>query len=53
MTEAPEVMQTEPEVVFQRIIHEGLVGDAFLRRFTVTYDVPRERVICGGAARAV
>jgi hypothetical protein len=39
--------------LFQPIIHEGLVGDAFLRRFTVTYDVARERVIFGDAARAI
>ena len=39
--------QTDPEVMFQRIIYDGLVGDAFLRRFTVTYDLPRERVVFG------
>jgi len=44
-TEAPSVAQTDPEVMFQRIIYDGLVGDAFLRRFTVTYDLPRERVV--------
>jgi hypothetical protein len=35
--------------MFQRIIYDGLVGDAFLRRFTVTYDLPRERVVFGPA----
>ena len=44
-TGAPSVAQTDPEVMFQRIIYDGLVGDAFLRRFTVTYDLPRERVV--------
>lgn len=48
-TGAPSVAQTEPEVMFQRIIYDGLVGDAFLRRFTVTYDLSRERVIFGQA----
>lgn len=38
-TYAPELVQTEPEVMFQRIIHDGLIGDAFLRRFAVTYDL--------------
>jgi hypothetical protein len=33
--------------MFQRIIDDGLVGDAFLRRFTVTCDLLRERVIFG------
>jgi len=46
-TEAPSVAQTDPEVMFQRIIYDGLVGDAFLSRFTVTYDLPRERVVFG------
>jgi hypothetical protein len=46
-TEAPSVAQTDPEVMFQRIIYDGLVGDAFLRGFTVTYDLPRERVVFG------
>jgi predicted aspartyl protease len=36
---APELAQTEPDVMFQRIIHDGLIGDAFLRRFAVTYDL--------------
>jgi Aspartyl protease len=53
VTDAPAVAQRHPEVMFQRIIYNGLVGDAFLRRFTVTYDVPRERVIFGDAPRAV
>ena len=43
VTEGTEVAQPDPEVVFQRIVHEGLVGNASRRRFTVTYDVPRER----------
>jgi len=36
---APELAQQAPEVQFQRIIYDGLLGDAFLRRFAVTYDV--------------
>ncbi len=53
VTDAPAVAQPHPEVMFQRIIYDGLVGDAFLRRFTVTYDVSCERVIFGEAPRAV
>jgi len=41
----PELAQQDPEVMFQRIIHEGLVGTAFLRRFAVTYDVAGSRMI--------
>lgn len=52
-TGAPSVAQTDPDVTFQRIIYDGLVGDAFLRRFTVTYDVPRERVVFGRAEATI
>jgi hypothetical protein len=38
-TGAPELAHDEPDVIFQRIIHDGLIGDAFLRRFVVTFDV--------------
>jgi hypothetical protein len=38
---APELGQDDPDVMFQRIIYDGLVGDAFLRRFAVTFDIPR------------
>jgi predicted aspartyl protease len=44
-TGAPELAQTEPEVMFQRIVHDGLVGNAFLRNFAVTYDVAGSRMI--------
>ena len=40
VTGFPELGQDDPGVMFQRIIQDGLVGDAFLRRFTVTFDVP-------------
>jgi len=31
--------------MFQKIIHDGLVGDSFLRNFAVTYDVANARMI--------
>jgi hypothetical protein len=37
-------------VRFERIIHDGLLGDAFLRRFSVTFDVPGSRLIFTRAA---
>lgn len=46
-TGAPHLAQRDPEVMFQRIIHDGLVGDAFLRDYVVTYDVPGARMIFG------
>jgi hypothetical protein len=39
-TGAPQLGQDDPAVMFQRIIYDGLVGHAFLRRFAVTFDVP-------------
>jgi hypothetical protein len=31
--------------MFQKIIYQGLVGDAFLRNFITTYDLPNSRMI--------
>ena len=42
---APAIRQSDPEVMFQKIIFDGLVGDAFLRNFIVTYDLPAARMI--------
>ncbi len=44
-TLAPELALPKPDVMFQRIIHDGLVGDAFLRNFLVTWDIPASRMI--------
>ncbi len=41
----PGLAQEDPDVMFQDIRYEGLVGDAFLRRFAVTFDVPARRVM--------
>lgn len=42
---APGISQDDPEVMFQAIRYDGLVGDAFLRRFAVTFDIPARRVV--------
>lgn len=31
--------------MFQRIIHDGLIGDAYLKHFIVTFDLPRRELI--------
>ena len=49
---APDLEQRDLQVMFQRIIYDGLVGDDFLRRFTVTFDLPRARLILGPKAPA-
>ncbi len=41
---APELAQDTPEVMFQSIIHDGLLGHAFLSRHAVTWDIPRSRL---------
>ena len=41
---APALAQENPDVMFQRIIHDGLLGHAFLRDFTVTWDLSRSLI---------
>ena len=45
MAEAPSILQRDPAVMFQKIIYDGLVGDAFLRSYDVTYDLAGARMI--------
>lgn len=45
LTEAPTFCQHDPQVMFQKIIYDGLVGDAFLRNFITTYDLANSRMI--------
>lgn len=42
---APGIGQADPAVMFQKIIYDGLAGNAFLRNFAVTYDLPGTRMI--------
>lgn len=42
---APSIHVTDPQVMFQKIIYDGLAGDRFLRNFTTTYDLARSRMI--------
>jgi hypothetical protein len=44
LREAPSVAQTDPDVMFQKIIYDGLLGDDFLGRYDVTYDLGRSRL---------
>lgn len=45
VTGAPSICQRDPKVMVQKIIYDGLVGDAFLRNFIVTYDLQNARMI--------
>jgi hypothetical protein len=47
LTAAPTFRQHDPEVMFQKIIYDGLIGDKFLRNFVTTYDLARSRMIFG------
>lgn len=42
---APDLWQDEPKVMFQNIRYDGLIGDDFLRRYTVTFDIPGSRMV--------
>lgn len=44
-TAAPELKQENLSVMFQKIIYDGLIGNDFMKRFTVTYDLPNSRII--------
>jgi hypothetical protein len=43
----PSLAQDDPDVMFQETVYEGLVGNAFLSRFAVAYDVPGAQMIFG------
>lgn len=45
LTTAHAFRQHDPQVMFQKIIHDGLIGDAFLRNFVTTYDLANSRMI--------
>jgi hypothetical protein len=45
VTGAPGIGLADPTVMFQKIIYDGLIGNAFLRNFAVTYDLPNTRMI--------
>lgn len=50
--EAPSVSQCDVDGMFQEIIYDGLLGDAFLRSYDVTYDIPRSRASFARSANA-
>lgn len=52
LADAPRICQADPDVMFQEIIYDGLVGDRFLRNFIVTYDLLRSRMVFAVPPRA-
>ena len=44
-TGAPQMRQADLDVMFQKIIYDGLVGHGFLKNFIVTFDIPNAQII--------
>jgi hypothetical protein len=44
---APDTAQERPRVQFQDIVHDGLVGTAYLERFRFSFDVTGQRLVLG------
>ncbi|QIG43239.1 hypothetical protein G5V58_11160 [Nocardioides anomalus] len=44
---APETAQASPRVMFQDIVHDGLVGSEFLYRYRFSFDLAGERLVLG------
>jgi hypothetical protein len=42
---APAMRLENSPVMFQDVIHDGLVGDGYFKHFVVTYDLPASRLI--------
>jgi len=53
LTGASQYSVTGLEVMFQKIIYDGLVGDRFLRNFTTTYDLENNRMIFSGSEQPI
>jgi hypothetical protein len=50
LADAPETAQPAPRVQFQEIIHDGLIGTAYLERYRLSIDVSGARLILGPRA---
>lgn len=42
--DTPGLAQHDPDVMFQQIIHDGLIGHAYLSSFIVTWDIPNSQI---------
>jgi len=47
LADATEVGQSDPAVMFQEIIYDGLIGREFLAQGPVTFDLQRDRLLVG------
>ncbi|WP_371400727.1 retropepsin-like domain-containing protein [Kribbella sp. NBC_00662] len=44
---APQTAQAAPRIMFQDIIHDGLVGTGYLERYRMTFDITGARLVLG------
>ncbi|MBX3170443.1 MAG: retropepsin-like domain-containing protein [Candidatus Eremiobacteraeota bacterium] len=47
VSESPSLTQEKSPVVFRKLLAEGVLGQDFLRRYTVTFDLPNSELIFG------
>jgi hypothetical protein len=45
LTHATDIAQSDVTAMFQEVIYDGLLGDTFLRKYDVTYDLPNSRLL--------
>lgn len=45
VSKTPTIKQLKPNVMFQKIIYDGLVGKDFLKNFVTTFDLKNKRMI--------
>ena len=45
VTDKPTLTQEKSSVVFRKLLAEGVMGQEFLRRYTVTFDLPNSELI--------
>ena len=41
----PDICQENPKAIFQDIIHDGLIGHDFLKRYVVSFDIDKEEML--------
>jgi hypothetical protein len=42
---APQTAQDHPKVIFQEIVHDGLIGSEYLYRYRFSFDLAGERML--------
>ena len=45
VSDKPSLSQEKSTVVFRKLLAEGVLGQEFLRRYTVTFDLPNSELV--------